>query len=183
MRIILLSAFLTASLFAQHRGGGGAVAGRGHVGSSGGHSYRPRPTVVIPFAGYYSTYAPAPYAYDNSYADQTPVAIVNPNFQPDTANPTIVDYSNVLLPQPGPSTEEPSVDENGMRDDQPTIFLIALKDHSILAAIAYWADGDTLNWVSQDAKQNRISLSLVDRAFSKRLNDERHIEFKLPPAK
>ena len=52
----------------------------------------------------------------------------------------------------------------------------------VLAAIAYWVDGDTLHWVSRDAKQNQLSLSLVDRQFSKQLNDERHIEFKLPAA-
>ena len=70
-----------------------------------------------------------------------------------------------------------------MKDDQPTIFLIALTDHSVVACIAYWVDGDTLHWVSRDAKENRMSLSLVDRDFSKQLNDERHVEFKLPPAK
>jgi hypothetical protein len=75
------------------------------------------------------------------------------------------------------------VDDSNLRDDQPTIFLIALTDHTVVAAIAYWVEGDTLNWVSRDAKQNRMSLSLVDRDFSKQLNDERHVEFKLPPAK
>jgi hypothetical protein len=102
---------------------------------------------------------------------------VNQDFQPDSVNPSIIDYSNVPLPEPVAET-----DENGLRDDEPTIFLIALTDHTVVAAIAYWADGDTLNWVSRDAKQNHMSLSLVDRDFSKQLNDERHVEFKLPPA-
>jgi hypothetical protein len=176
MRIILLAALLTTSVFAQHRGGGGAA----------GYRMRPaRPYYaspgVIPYAAPYPVYygyAPAPSPYDYGYGNPAPAAYVNPDYQPDNVNPQIVDYSNTPLPEPAANT-----DENGLRDDEPTIFLIALKDHTVVAAIAYWADGDTLNWVSRDAKQNHMSLSLVDRAFSKQLNDERHVEFKLPPEK
>jgi hypothetical protein len=135
--------------------------------------------VFVPYpifigGGYYT-----PTGYDNGYQNQnqTPVAVVNQNFQPDSVNPSIVDYSNVPLPAPIPPP-----DESALRDDQPTIFLIALTDHTVVAAIAFWAEGDTLHWVSRDAKPNQMSLSLVDRDFSKQLNDERHVEFKLPPA-
>ena len=58
--------------------------------------------------------------------------------------------------------------------------LIAMQDHSIVAAIGYWVEGDTLNYITQDGNQNRVSMALVDRDFSKQLNDERHVEFKLP---
>jgi hypothetical protein len=192
MRIILLSALLTTSVFAQNRGGA-APAGRAYspppvasrpVGRPPAPvarpPYAPRPyqprTVIVPYpvfvgGGYYSGYAPAPV---NGYADQAPIAYVNRDFRPDAVNPSLVDYSNVPLPEP---------DQSGLADDQPTIFLIALTDHTVVAAIAYWVDGDTLNWISRDAKQNRMSLSLVDRDFSKQINDERHVEFKLPPAK
>ena len=196
MRIILIAAFLTTSVFAQHRGG--AVAPVGRMSAPPPSSYRPtapvRPTnpgrpltpvrpvnsrsgvVAYPVfigGGYYA--APGS---DYGYANPAPVAVVNQDFQTDSVNPSIVDFSNV--PPPAPAAAD--TDENGLRDDQPTIFLIALTDHTVVAAIAYWADGDTLNWVSRDAKQNRMSLSLVDRDFSKQLNDERHVEFKLPPA-
>ena len=90
----------------------------------------------------------------------------------------MVDFSNAPLPEPVADT-----DENGLRDDEPTVFLIALTDHTVVSAIAYWVDSDTLNWISRDAKQNHMSLSLVDRDFSKQLNSERHVEFKLPPVK
>jgi hypothetical protein len=177
MRILLLSALVAVSAFAQHRGGGAPV-GRMHAAPpSVSRPYYPRP-VAVPYpvfiGGYY--YAP-PLAADYGYGNPAPVAVVNPDFQPEQVNPTIVDYSNTPLPEPASDT-----DENGLKDDQPTIFLIALTDHTVVAAIAYWVDGDTLNWVSRDAKQNHMSLSLVDRAFSKQLNDERHVEFKLPPA-
>ena len=55
-----------------------------------------------------------------------------------------------------------------------------MQDHSIVAAIGYWVEGDTLNYITQDGNQNRVSMALVDRDFSKQLNDERHVEFKLP---
>jgi hypothetical protein len=189
MRIILLAALLTTTVFAQHRGGGAPV---GRVGAPSPSGFRPGPvrppapvrpyyprSVAVPYpvfiGGGYGGYYGAPSDY--GYANPAPVAIVNQDFQTDSVNPSIVDFSNVPPAEPAANT-----DENGLRDDQPTIFLIALTDHTVVAAIAYWVDGDTLNWVSRDAKQNRMSLSLVDRDFSKQLNDERHVEFKLPPA-
>jgi hypothetical protein len=177
MRIILLTALLTTSIFAQHRGGG-APAGRMRP-SAPGRPYYPRP-VAVPYPVYLTGggYYAAPPGYDYGYANPAPGALVNPEYQPETVNPSIIDYSNTPLPVAASNTEE-----NGLRDDQPTIFLIALTDHTVVAAIAYWVDGDTLNWVSRDAKQNRMSVSLVDRDFSKQLNDERHVEFKLPPLK
>jgi len=109
------------------------------------------------------------------------VALVNPGFQADTANPRIVDYSMAALPEPvAPDDANTNLDEAPLRDDQPTVYLIALTDRTVLACIAYWVDGDTLNWVSRDAKQNSLSLLLVDRTFSQQLNDERHVPFKLP---
>lgn len=178
MRIVLLSAILATSVFAQHRGGGASAGRMRPAPSYPGRPYYPR-TAVVPYAvPYPAYYAPAPLAYDYGYDNPAPVAYFNPDYQPDNVNPQIIDYSNVPLPEPGADT-----DENGLKDDEPTIFLIALTDHTVVAAIAYWVDGDTLNWVSRDAKQNHMSLSLVDRAFSKQLNDERHVEFKLPPAK
>ncbi len=183
MRIVLLFAVVTASLFGQHRGSG-APAGRSHFSPLPiSHPVTVRPSypraIAVPYpvyigGGYYS----APVSYSSGYTDQTPVAVVNPDYRPeDGGTQTIIDYSNV------PSTPADETDANGLKDDEPTIFLIALTDHTVVAAIAYWVDGDTLNWISREAKQNRMSLSLVDRDFSKQLNDERHVEFKLPPAK
>ena len=70
-------------------------------------------------------------------------------------------------------------------DDQDSAdhYLIALKDHTIYSVVAYWVDGETLNYVTREGSLNRASLDLVDRDFSKQLNDERHVDFKLPPAK
>jgi hypothetical protein len=195
MRILLICAVFAASVFAQRRGAPGPV---GRVGAPPPTARPPAPlrplapvrpsyprVVAYPVfigGGYYGGgyYAP-PVASDYGYANPAPVAVVNQDYQTDSVTPTIIDFSNV--PQAdAASNPAANMDESGLKDDQPTIFLIALTDHTVVAAIAYWADGDTLNWVSRDAKQNHLSLSLVDRDFSKQLNDERHVEFKLPPA-
>ena len=111
--------------------------------------------------------------------DTPPVVIINQNFRPDTVNPVMRDYSETPLPE---STMR-RYDQPGVNDDQPTVFLIALKDHTIFPAVAYWVEGDTLNYITTQGSLNRASLELVDREFSKQLNDERHIEFRLPAAK
>lgn len=189
MRLILIAALLTTPIFAQHRGGAAPVgrmrSAPAPVSARPPASVRPvapvRPyyprAIAIPYpvfigGGYYAP----PLAADYGYANPSPVAVVNPDFEPQAVNPSVIDYSNAALPEPAANP-----DENALPDDQPTIFLIALTDHTVVAAIAYWVDGDTLNWVSRDAKQNHMSLSLVDRDFSKQLNDQRHVEFKLPP--
>jgi hypothetical protein len=144
-----------------------------------------------------STYAPGySQGYGPGYADpsqQSPIVIVNPGYRPDNVNPVIRDYSNTPLP-PAPSgmtvyqnNSQPYANRpyaNQPPPDAPaTIYLIAMKDHTIFPTVAYWVDGDTLNYVTSEGVPNRVSLALVDRDFSKQLNDERHVDFKLPAAK
>lgn len=159
----------------------------------GGYSYYYDPSMVDggyggqPAPGYDSGYAGAP---GPGYADpsganggpsQPPVIIINQSFHPDSAAPVLHDYSNSTLPQPGPSAS--GAPSNVRPDDQPTIYLIAMKDHTIFPAVAYWVEGDTLNYITTEGSQNRASLALVDRDFSAQLNNERHVEFKLPAPK
>jgi hypothetical protein len=203
-----VSLLTTSSAFAQraHGGSGGALhSGGGLSGtrSPGTRPIAPRPvpppaphpqhssTVIVPYPVYYGGYyyggngaysysqQPAPssdYGYDSQ--GQPTIAIVNQNYVPDTANPVMRDYSNANLPDPGPDYRPQYQD-----GDQPTIYLLAMTDHTIIPAIAYWADGDTLNYITTEGSQNRVSLSLIDRDFSWKLNDSRGIEFKLPAAK
>lgn len=150
------------------------------------HPSHSRGTVVyypVYYGGYYYGYDPSVNTYaqpapsndgDPGYAapGQSPVVILNQSYRPDVALPVMRDYSNTPLPdgsvQPAPN------------DDQPTIYLIAMKDHTIFPTVAYWVEGDTLNYVTTEGSPNRASLDLVDREFSRQLNDERHVEFKLP---
>ena len=190
---LLVAVSIAAPAAFAQRGRGGA----GRAGwSGGGRVGRPSHgrTVIVPYptfyspsyygSGYYdpgyygngydsSVPAQPPLSYDSDAANyasgyQSPTVIINQNFRPDTANPVVRTYDATTTP-----AQEP----------QPTIYLIALKDHSIVAAIGYWVDSDTLNYLTVEGNQNRVSVALVDRDFSKKLNDDRHVDFHLPPAK
>ncbi|MBZ5631984.1 MAG: hypothetical protein LAO55_02545 [Acidobacteriia bacterium] len=110
---------------------------------------------------------------------QPPVVIINQYFKPDTASPVLRDYSNTPLPPP--ASQQQNIDQTANAGDQQQImFLIALKDHTIFPAIAYWVEGDTLNYITVQGSKNTVSLGLVDREFSKQINQERKVEFGLP---
>ncbi len=61
-------------------------------------------------------------------------------------------------------------------------YLIAFKDHTIYSAVAYWVDGDTLHYFTTPTTHNQVSLALVDRDLTARLNHEAGVDLKLPPA-
>jgi len=166
----------------------------------GGYGYDAYYSGYAPDSGYYGDPGPAYGA--PGYADpsqQSPVMIVNQNFRPDPVNPVIRDYSNTPLPSPGMTRYDnpsqpyantqsfvnapPYSTQPPPPDAAPTIYLIAMRDHTIFPTVAYWVDGDTLNYVTSEGVHNRASLALVDRDFSKQLNDERHVDFKLPAAR
>lgn len=191
--IVVMLLLAGCCAFGQRAGGPGRGAGARPGIHGGNHPYRGG-AVVVPYpayvgGGYYPGYAAAPpnygYGYNPSYyndpgygapaygpdpSQQSPLVIVNPNYRPDSANPIIRDYSNTPLPPP------PS-------DPQATIYLIAMKDHTIFPAVGYWVEGDTLSYVTSEGVRNKVSLALVDRDFSMQLNSERNVEFKLPPQK
>jgi hypothetical protein len=166
------------------RVGNGAANGRRFVG--GGAVYVPYPIYGPGYGmgyvndGFYAT----DYNQGPGYADAPapPTVIINQNFQTDSVRPQFRDYSNVQLPEPGTVATPPAA-PGALADDQPTIFLIAMQDHTIRPVIAYWVQGDTLNYISQDGVMNHVSLALVDRDFSKQLNAERNVPFALPVAR
>lgn len=150
------------------------------------------PYPVFYGGGYYDYDAPpAPVGPDAAAAyqvqgyeqmTQPPVVIINQYFKPDTANPVLRDYSNVPLPAPGaqPETQPQNDSSAATNNDQQVIFLIAMKDHTIFPAIAYWVEGDTLNYITVQGSKNTVSLGLVDRDFSQQINKDRKVEFGLP---
>jgi hypothetical protein len=60
------------------------------------------------------------------------------------------------------------------------IYLIALRDHTIHAAAAYWVEGSVLHYITLDHQQKQVALALVDRDLCVKLNLERHVVFSLP---
>lgn len=165
----------------------------------GGYYYDPSAS------GYAGGYGPgpdngAPYTDDGSGVPPgpgLPPVVINQNFVPPQANPQVREYSgDQTQAQPDQSSgmkmyqappSHPYADAAAQRavgsGDQPTIYLIALRDHTIVQALGYWMEGSTLHYVSAEHTLNQISIDLVDRDLSQRLNDERGLEFKLPQAR
>jgi hypothetical protein len=161
------------------------------------------------YGGYYG-YDPSAAGYANGYGPNNgagyapgddgsqsgaglPSVVINQNFVPPQANPQVRDYTGDQQP--------PQQDQSGMKlyqappshpyadaaaaqrataGDQPTIYLIALRDHTIVQALGYWMEGSTLHYVSAEHTLNQLSIDLVDRDLSQRLNDERGLDFRLP---
>ncbi len=115
-----------------------------------------------------------------------PSVVINQNFVPDRVNPMVQNYgdpgpdnSGMRLYQTPPT--HPYADQRTpAKDPEPTIYLLAFKDHNIVPALGYWMEGETLHYVSVEHSMNQASLGLIDRDLSQRLNDERGVEFKLP---
>jgi len=162
--------------------------------------------VIVPYpvfigGGYYGGYAPDAYAVPPAappvpqeepmyYPNQAPSVVINQTFVPDRANPVVREYpdagsqeSSGLRTYPSPQTN-PYADMPQARapqaEPQATIYLLAFKDHNIVPALGYWMEGSTLHYVSVEHDMNQVSLDLIDRDLSQRLNDERGVEFKLP---
>jgi hypothetical protein len=162
-------------------------------------------TVIVPYpvfygGGYGGGYGSDPSAgYAPGYGDQAPPVInsgappsvvINQNFIPQQANPQVREYNPNDAPdqQSGmrlyQNSSHPYADvaasARAPQDDQPTIYLLAFRDHSIVQALGYWMEGATLHYVSVEHSLNQVSIDLIDRDLSQRLNDERGLEFRLP---
>jgi hypothetical protein len=140
-------------------------------------------------AGYTPGYG-AGYTDDGSQGPGMPSVVINQNYVPQQGNPQVREYtgdssqdqSGMKLYQAPPS--HPYADVSSQRasssNGQPTIYLIAFRDHTIVQALGYWMVGSTLHYVSAEQTLNQVSIDLVDRDLSQRLNDERGLDFRLP---
>ena len=132
------------------------------------------PTYIGPSYGYsdYYAYPPPPPPPPNiviypSGPPPAPITIYGPPLPPaESARPEIREYSEgAALPQ---------------KYDRP-IYLIAFQNQeAIRAAEAYWVNGDTLHYVTLQHEHKQAPLNSLDRAFTYRLNRERHVDFRLP---
>ena len=159
---------------------------------------RPRRTNSTTFA--YPVYMGGGYP-ENSYApdqaqaqqsnQQPNVTIVMP---PQQVTPVIINvgpgggqYTTTTQRQPGvyDVPERQFVDQSDQSAaapaEEPAHYLIAFKDHTIYVALAYWVDGDTLHYFTSGNTHNQVSISLLDRPLTERLNKESGIDFKLSP--
>jgi len=80
---------------------------------------------------------------------------------------------------------EPAVPAEGAcpqtQPEDPVQFFVALKDGWVTTAVAYWISERTLHYVTPQGSHNMVSLNLVDRKRSARLNQGGPAPFILPP--
>jgi hypothetical protein len=131
--------------------------------------------------------------YDNSYAPQDPPP--QQQQQPPQQQPAVPvmiqvgpdgQYTTLGPRQPMPIYEvqrQPETVDEPEPANTSTPYLLAFKDHTILSAVAYWVDGETLHYFTTGSTHNQVSMSLLDRELTERLNRELGTDFKLPPAK
>jgi hypothetical protein len=158
------------------------------------------------YGGYYgydpsaANYANGAPGYGPGYAEEgsqggpgLPSVVINQNFVPPQANPQVREYSGDQPQQPQEQSglklyqappSHPYADaassQRTSANDRPTVYLIALRDHTVVQALGFWIQGSTLHYVSVEQTINQLSIDLVDRDLSQRLNDERGLEFRLP---
>ncbi len=153
----------------------------------------PQPSlVIVPWPVYDSSYI-ADHLGNDQQEDlgQTSVTESNPappvlinqslgptadSLQPGTSNPK--DGAQAFVNAQCKAIKPQVADEG-----RPTIYLLAFKDHRIVQALGYWMEVGTLHYVSVEYGLNQVSVNLIDRDLSQRLNDERGIAFNLPAAK
>jgi len=112
------------------------------------------------------------YVANSQIPDASPVVIVNQYFRPDAPmTPEVSPAAPVRAPEPQVTADN---------QDKETIFLIAMKDHTIYAASSYWMEDGTLNYITIQGSQNSASMDLVDRELSRRLNRGRSVAYGLP---
>lgn len=177
--------FTTSTTFVERLGNsisgvGFTGVGRGFHGGGGFGAY----PVAYPVIVGGGLYGDNPYAYQQQQPPN--ITIVMPPQQ--TAPPvTINQYPEAARPEassgaePGIQTyEAPSAPRPEPADDQ-VMFFIALKDSSVYTAVAYWVEDATLHYITPQGRHNQVSLDLVDRQTSAKLNEGRKVEFRLPP--
>jgi hypothetical protein len=180
----------TAAIAGQSRPLGGIPAPaygtgrRGHTGRGyGGYGF----ATYVP--GYWDAVgdpATGPYSYTSQPYGAPPALLPpdgigsGPGSGPPPPPVIINQYFGYPPPPPGAETQTEGVARPGDPLAEPeNYYLIAYKDHSIHAALAYWVEANTLHYVTTDNAHNQVSLDLVDLAASTRLNSDHNVPFSI----
>jgi hypothetical protein len=144
------------------------------LGYWGGYGY----PYYYGYPGYYGG-SYDPYAYSYAYPSYDPgPAVVEQNYY-NSAPPAVVQQYPNSVPQQYPNSV-PQYSAGPQQQRGETIYLIAFRDHRITAAKAYWAEGDTLHYVTREGEHKQAPFDSIDRAFSEQLNRDRHVAFQMP---
>jgi len=128
------------------------------------------------FWGYpdYSYYAAPP-----PYYQEVPPVVINQQYLPEPVVPQVQEYPPPPPPPVAPNGGLHEYGQNTSPDREP-LYLLATKDGTIRAVLAYWAEGDTVHYVTMDHVRKTVPLASIDRELSFRLNRERGVSFGLP---
>ena len=113
------------------------------------------------------------YPYDFEYPQEPPMPIERP-----LPPPAIVQQAPPPVPRPvtheyvSPAPTAPT----GM---EPT-FVIALRDGSQMAATAVWVQDGTVHYLDSEDRAHQTPLTSVDRNLTRRLNQEKNLDLRLP---
>jgi hypothetical protein len=139
------------------------------------------------FAFSYPFYFPPSYAgygfYNPSYSGYYPDAYGDASAGYSYSGPEVVVVQSPpdrYPAPPAPAFREYASPPQPEASYEPPLYLIAFQDGTIRAALAYWAEGSTVHYVSMDHDQKQSPLASVDRELSERLNHERNVTFRLP---
>ncbi|MGB7759467.1 MAG: hypothetical protein WBL61_06545 [Bryobacteraceae bacterium] len=184
MRILCglgLAILISGSLAAEHHGdrapthsGAASNGARPSVPRSSSRFQRAPSMIMAPYA------YPADYDYsappaDQSYTDSSEAvagaAADDSSPAPRSARASEPPVHSLILDMEDMDATPPA---------EPVHYYIALKDCHVYLAVAYWVQGDTLHYFLPGNTHNQVSLSLVDRDLTRRLNRESGTEVRLP---
>jgi len=120
-------------------------------------------------------------ATDDPSAPAEPLPVPPPTMIAPTAGrlPAIID-GHLQTAEPEPAIPVERACPQAQRED-PVQFFIAMKDGWVTIALAYWIREGTLHYITLEGSHNMVSLNLVDRPKSARLNEAGRVPFILPP--
>jgi hypothetical protein len=173
-----------------YRGGGDTFhRGGGNTGRGGfTHSRGAYPRRVVYYGGYASSVWPLGLAYwgwptwwDAPLYDPAPPVTTyysDPGYAPppvDQGPPVVIEQNfggggePAYRPPPATALFGP-----------PDFYLIALRDHSIQAALNYWIEDNTLHYITRQHERKTTRFDDLDLEFTQQLNRDRRVEFRLP---
>jgi hypothetical protein len=148
--------------------------GWGH-GATGGAFRQDRSSNT--FVGTVPYLVPVP-AFVGGAPDEGPPAGEDPAGWPDSVG---LSSAPIAPPQLNPPAVEPRAQACApVAQEDPVHFFIALKDGTVDVGVAYWVVNGTLHYLTLDGSHNQVSLDLINRAISARLNERGRVPFILP---
>ena len=166
----------------EGRGFGRAGFGRGGYGFSRARAMSPYGFGGYPYMPYDSgadyPYAPQPALTQPAFYVPQPLMYLQPPAPPVVAPPVHPVITEYKWPAAGAASSASA--RSRIFDSEPQAFAIVLKDGSTLSAVSVFSLDDGLHYVDPDERHLRISMSMVDRAATLKLNRARNLNLYLP---